>query len=231
MLAKLYRDDSIDYIRTHEKRLPYVVLARWGRITGLYKPLQQTALDHFPEGRSIWVARGALAGWYIVAPLAIGGALVLRRRRIPVFPLLGPPIVVWIAVTITFSTTRYRASAEGALCLLAAVGVDALVGLYERLRDDPEDVPPVDEPERELVERLSLQTQSREPTHLTADATENAGGSALRALGDREEDEGRRVDRLGDRELVCGDRRRLGRLAVQERVGHPASEGVKPDEP
>ena len=76
---------------------------------------------------------------------------MLRRRRIPVFPLLGPPIVVWIAVTITFATTRYRASAEGALCLLAAVGVDALIGLYERLRDDPEDAPPVDEPERELV--------------------------------------------------------------------------------
>ena len=99
VLAKLFRDDSIDYIRNHEKRLPYVVLARWGRITGLYKPLQQTSLDHFPEGRNIWVARGALAGWYIVAPFAIGGALVLRRRRIPVFPLLGPPpIVVWIAV-------------------------------------------------------------------------------------------------------------------------------------
>lgn len=54
-------------------------------------------------------------------------------------------------MTITFATTRYRASAEGALCLLAAVGLDALIGLYERLRDDPEDVPPVDEPERELV--------------------------------------------------------------------------------
>ena len=66
------------------------------------------------------------------------------------FPLLAPPIVVFIAVTITFATTRYR-SAEGALCLLAVVGVDALIGMYERLRDDPEDAPPVDEPERELV--------------------------------------------------------------------------------
>ena len=150
-LAKLFRNDSIDYIRNHEKRLPYVVLARWGRITGLYNPLQQTNLDHFPEGRNLGVARAALAGWYVIAPLAIGGALVLRRRRIPVFPLLAPPIVVFIAVTITFATTRYRASAEGALCLLAAVGVDALIGMYERLRDDPEDAPPVDEPERELV--------------------------------------------------------------------------------
>ena len=150
-LAKLFRQDSIDYIRSHEKRAPYVVLARWGRITGLYKPLQQVNLDHFPEGRNIWVARAALAGWYIVAPLAVGGTLVLRKRRIPVFPLLAPPVVVFIAVTITFATTRYRASAEGALCLLAAVGVDALVRMYERLRDDPEDVPPVDEPERELV--------------------------------------------------------------------------------
>ncbi len=151
-LANLFRQDSIDYIRSHEKRLPYVLLARWGRITGLYKPLQQVNLDHFPEGRNIWVARSALAGWYIVAPLAIGGAFVLRKRRIPVFPLLAPPAIVLVAVTVTFATTRYRASAEGAICLLAAVGVDALVRLYERLRDDPEDAPPLDERERELVD-------------------------------------------------------------------------------
>ena len=119
---------------------------------GLYKPLQQVNLDHFPEGRNIWVARSALAGWYIVAPLAIGGAFVLRKRRIPVFPLLAPPAIVFVAVTITFATTRYRASAEGAICLLAAVGVDALVRMYERLRDDPEDAPPLDERERELVD-------------------------------------------------------------------------------
>ena len=173
VLAKLFRDDSIEYIRNHEKRLPYVILARWGRITGLYKPLQQVDLDHFPEGRNIWVARAALAGWFIVAPLAIGGAISLRKRRIPVFPLLGPPIVVMVAVTITFATTRYRASAEGAICLLAAVGVDALITFYQRLRDDPED--------------------ARRP-------------SAPGPLGDGEQDEGRGVDRLGDRELVGGDR-------------------------
>jgi hypothetical protein len=77
---------------------------------------------------------------------------VLRKRRIPVFPLLAPPAIVFVAVTITFATTRYRASAEGAVCLLAAVGVDALVRMYERLRDDPEDAPPLDERERELVD-------------------------------------------------------------------------------
>jgi hypothetical protein len=150
-LAKLFRDESLEYIGNHKSRLPYVILARWGRITGLYKPLQQVRLDVFPEGRSLWVARGAMASWYIVAPLAIAGALVLRRRRIPVFPLLGPPIVVWIAVTITFATTRYRASAEGAICLLAAVGVDALIRAFTRVRDDPEDVPTVPD-DRELVQ-------------------------------------------------------------------------------
>jgi hypothetical protein len=65
--------------------------------------------------------------------------------------LLGPPIVVWIAVTITFATTRYRASAEGAICLLAAVGVDALIRAFTRVRDDPEDVPTVPD-DRELVQ-------------------------------------------------------------------------------
>ena len=53
------------------------------------------------------------------------------------------------------SRSRRRATGrppKGAICLLAAVGVDALVRMYERLRDDPEDAPPLDERERELVD-------------------------------------------------------------------------------
>ena len=49
----------------------------------------------------------------------------LRRRRVPVFPLAALPAIVLISVTLTFATNRYRAIAEGALVVLAAVAIDA----------------------------------------------------------------------------------------------------------
>ena len=134
-----WRQQSEQYIRDHLSRLPVVLLARWGRITGLYKPIQQAQLDVFPEGREPWVAYSALGGFYLVAGFGIAGAVSLRRRGLLLYPLLAPLGVVLFAVTVTFATTRYRASAETALCLLAAVGVDALLRLHERLRDDPDD--------------------------------------------------------------------------------------------
>jgi len=126
-MAVIYGREARKYIRHHLGRVPAVVLARWGRITGLWKPGQQVRLDQFPEGREKWVAWSALVAWYPLALLAIAGAIALRRRRsVPLFPLLAPPLIVLIAITVTFATTRYRATAETAVAVLAAVAIDAL---------------------------------------------------------------------------------------------------------
>jgi 4-amino-4-deoxy-L-arabinose transferase-like glycosyltransferase len=123
--ALAYREAALDYISAHRARVPVVVLARWGRITGVFRPTQQARLDHLVEGREGWVAWSSLAMFYVIAPLAIAGAVMLRRRRVPVLPLVALPAIALIAVTLTFATNRYRAIAEGALVLLAAVAIDA----------------------------------------------------------------------------------------------------------
>ena len=51
----------------------------------------------------------------------------MRRRRAPLFPLLVPPLIVLIAVTIAFYNPRYRAAAETSLVVLAAVAIDAAI--------------------------------------------------------------------------------------------------------
>lgn len=123
--ALAYRRAALDYISANKTRVPVVVLARWGRITGVFRPAQQARLDHLVEGRERWLAWSSLSMFYVIAPLAIFGAFVLRRRRVPVFPLVALPAIALIAVTLTFATNRYRAIAEGALVILAAVAIDA----------------------------------------------------------------------------------------------------------
>ena len=123
--AIVYRRAALDYIGDNKARIPVVVAARWGRITGVFRPAQQVRLDHDAEGRETWVAWWSLLMFYPIAALAIVGAIVLRRRRTLVFPLVALPAIVLISVTLTFATNRYRAIAEGALVVLAAVAIDA----------------------------------------------------------------------------------------------------------
>ena len=75
--------------------------------------------------------------------LAVLGVVVLRRRRVPVFPLLAFPITVLISVALTFGQARYRAPAEAALVILAAVAIDAAI---ERRRE-PSGAPNDGEPD------------------------------------------------------------------------------------
>jgi len=150
-----YLHDSLDYIRTHLGRLPAVVAARIGRITGLYRPLQQAGFDVFPEGRDRWVAYSGMLSFCAIAVGAAFGVVSLRRRRIPVFPLLGPPITVLFAVVVTFATNRYRASAEGALCILAAVAVDAALGFFERVRTGAGDQVPTEDQAEDQAEAVT----------------------------------------------------------------------------
>ena len=51
---------------------------------------------------------------------------MMRRRRIPIFPLIAIALIATFAAAITFGVTRYRAPAEVALVLAAAIGDGAV---------------------------------------------------------------------------------------------------------
>jgi hypothetical protein len=125
-----FRDEALDYIRDHKGRLPAVTLARWARYFGIWDlthDFDQVNKDRVVEGRDDFVAWGGALMFFALAALSVVGIVALRRRRVALLPVLAPIICSLIAVTITFYTNRYRASAETAFCLLAAVGVDALL--------------------------------------------------------------------------------------------------------
>jgi hypothetical protein len=52
-----------------------------------------------------------------------------------VFPLLVPPAVVLITVVVGYASTRFRASGEVALFILAAVAVDAATNAVRARRE------------------------------------------------------------------------------------------------
>ncbi len=126
------RRRGIDYVKDNSGRLPVVVLARLGRTWSVFRPVDMVYLNE-GEDREQWVTRLGLGGYYPTMVFAIGGAAVLwrRRRRAVLWALLVPALIVTINTIGTYGQTRFRAGAEPALALLAAVGIVASV---DRLR-------------------------------------------------------------------------------------------------
>ncbi|HMF04118.1 MAG TPA: glycosyltransferase family 39 protein [Acidimicrobiia bacterium] len=121
------RDRAETFVRDNLGRVPVVVSARVGRILGLYPPGRLIDVEVFFEGRERWVATLELITFYPVAIGAVAGAVVLRRRRkAPLFPLLAVPAIVVVTVAVTYGSNRFRAPAETALVVLAAIAVDEL---------------------------------------------------------------------------------------------------------
>jgi 4-amino-4-deoxy-L-arabinose transferase-like glycosyltransferase len=126
------RDLAVEYMGDHLDRLPAVMLFREGRTWGIYAPNQQTRLDSI-GGPKQDVTRYGLWAYWALAPAAIAGAVILRRRRIPLTPVLAVIATVAISTGLTIGQTRYRALAEIPIVILAAIALDALF----RRRDTP----------------------------------------------------------------------------------------------
>jgi hypothetical protein len=119
------------FIRSHENRLVPVALARIGRGLGFFHPMQQIRLDSFVETRPYrWMLLG-LFMYYVILGLAIGGTVILRRRRILCFPIWAVGLISLIIFVTAFGQTRYRTDLEVALALLAAVQLE---WIWTRLR-------------------------------------------------------------------------------------------------
>jgi type III secretory pathway component EscS len=131
------RAEALRYIRAHEDRLPAVVGARLGRVWGFFRPVQQIKLDMF-ETRELRFSEVGLAMFYALAAGTIGALWWMRRRRVPISPILAPILEVSISAVLVYGTTRFRASAEVVLVLGGAVGLTALVSRLQRPRASAE---------------------------------------------------------------------------------------------
>ena len=118
------RREATDYVRDHLSRLPLVVLAREGRAWDVFRPIQQM---RFEAGRGTRppVMGLAFVAFWALSISAVFGVIVLRRRHVPLFPLIALPLTAAIGIALTFGSPRYRAPADVSIVLLAAVAIDA----------------------------------------------------------------------------------------------------------
>lgn len=131
-ISAVYRAAGIDYISHHKTRFPVVAAARVGRIWGVYAPGQMVGysegdLQTTGEGREGWASWWGYAMWWAMVPLAVYGAVLLRRRRVMVLPLVMTAAVITVTAVAFYGLIRFRIPAEIAVVVLAAAAVDGLV--------------------------------------------------------------------------------------------------------
>jgi 4-amino-4-deoxy-L-arabinose transferase-like glycosyltransferase len=120
-----WRDEGVDYARDHASRLPVVLAARVLRTWDLFpfSPVARAEYgsDYYKHIRALEYP-AQLMLWAVVA-LAVAGAVGLRRRRKPVWPLVVPVGLVTFVSMVGHGDPRYRHAADVALVVLAGVGL------------------------------------------------------------------------------------------------------------
>jgi 4-amino-4-deoxy-L-arabinose transferase-like glycosyltransferase len=113
------------YARHHLGSLPNVAAVRVLRTWGVYSPGQQVSFESLEGRPRAWQMRGTVMYWFL-APLAVVGAVLLRRRKRLIAPLVATAVTVTIGAALTYGQQRFRIAAEPAILVLAAVPLVAL---------------------------------------------------------------------------------------------------------
>jgi len=112
------------YVTHHPAGTVGVAAVRLGRVWGLYRPRQGAELETV-TGRPAWVSRLGLGYLYLLVPVALAGALVLRRRRLLAFPFVAMLVLASVTAVLAFGDARFAVEADVALAMLAGVALDA----------------------------------------------------------------------------------------------------------
>ncbi len=121
------RDKAFHYMREHLSRVPIVVAARIGRVWGIFRPEQDMNFDIFFERRGTFPARSGAYMYYALVPFAVYALVIMRRRRIPISPMIAMFVLVTFTVAIAMGITRYRVGADLTLTVLGGIAVDGLL--------------------------------------------------------------------------------------------------------
>ena len=115
---------STNYARGHLSDLPGVMLAREGRVWGVYAPGTELTFDVSEDANGGAGPKqvGQIVNW-VLLPLAVVGAIrVATRSRRRLVIVMVPVVVVAINAALFYGSTRLRVAAEPSIAALASVG-------------------------------------------------------------------------------------------------------------
>jgi 4-amino-4-deoxy-L-arabinose transferase-like glycosyltransferase len=120
------RTKAIDYIEDHLTRAPLVAAARVGRVWGFFRVRQEVGFDIFFERRGHWPSWAGTWMYYALVALSLSALVWMRKRRIPISPMVAIIVMVTFTAAISIGITRYRVGADVMLAILGGVGLEAL---------------------------------------------------------------------------------------------------------
>lgn len=131
--SQLMRADAMGYLHQHWGRLVVVMPMREAWLLGLRSPSWVVEQSTY-IGQPRWATWSqAVSFWFILALTAVG-AIAAKRRRITTWPLWMSVASMLLVAAAFVGHWRYRVSAEVALLVLAAIGLNALTVAW-RQRD------------------------------------------------------------------------------------------------
>ncbi|HEX2016575.1 MAG TPA: glycosyltransferase family 39 protein [Solirubrobacteraceae bacterium] len=135
-LTQAWLDHGLGYAAHHLGRLPLVIGVRILRSWQLYRPATAESLNIRGHGHWSAAERAATLSYFGVALAALGGVILLLRRRRSgdgLWILLVPIAFVTLTSALSFGETRIRVGAEVSLVVLAATAaVSAARALMRR---------------------------------------------------------------------------------------------------
>lgn len=121
--VKYWRDLGVEYAVDHKDRWPVVAAARLGRVWDVFRPGHNLLLLQV-EGRPIGWARVGQWFFWLSVPMSAMALAVLRRRKVPIAPLVAQYIAVSVTCVVIYGSTRFRTPADLVAMILVGVALD-----------------------------------------------------------------------------------------------------------
>jgi hypothetical protein len=118
-----WREEGLEYAGDHLSRVPVVLAVRVLRTWNLYDPAGQAKIEAALVDTSLWLQWLTIAAGWLVAVLAVAGALSLRGRRGELVVMLAPVAAAVLTALIAYGQPRFRALADMAFVTLAGVAL------------------------------------------------------------------------------------------------------------
>ncbi len=125
VVSNSLRSRGLHFIGDHLGRLPVVVAVRVARVWSIYAPGLMASYNQ-NEGREEWASWLGFASFWVLVPFAVGGGVLMRRRRMAIAPLIAQFVIVTVTAAAIYGIVRFRIPAEVSLAVLAAVAIDRI---------------------------------------------------------------------------------------------------------